>query len=95
MDVGVDQARKQRAITEIDHFCARRTLDGRPHLDDAFALHQDLSWLNDATRLNVQKACRMEHDPVGRLGLRLRLRLTRRIHDDNQQGQKQKCSGEN
>ncbi len=82
---------QQRAIAQIDHFCASGTLDRRTHLDDAVALHQDFPWLDDATRLNVQQACRMEHDRSGRWGLR----LARSVHDDNQHGQKQKCSGEN
>ena len=83
MDVGINQTRKQRAIAEIDHLCASRTFDGRAHLDDAFALHQDFPWLDDAPRLNIQQACRMEHDWV-----RLRLRLAHCAYYESEQGQK-------
>jgi len=68
VDVRVDQARQQRAISQIDHFGSRRMLHRGSRFDNALALHQNFAGLQDASGLDVEQPRGAQHD-----GLRWRI----------------------
>jgi hypothetical protein len=93
MDVGIDQTGKKCAIAQIDDFGASRTLDCSPDFDDAFALHQDLPWLEHAPGLDIEQARRVQHDWMGRGVLRLGSgALTKRQRQHQREGCRKRAS---
>jgi hypothetical protein len=71
MDVGVNQAGKQRAIAQVYHLNAGGMLHRSSNLDDAFILHQNFCRLEHAPRPHVEETGCVQNDWMGRRGLRL------------------------
>ena len=64
MNVRVNQAGEQRAISQVDDFCPGRPLDGSPHLGDALALNEQLARLDRAPSLYIEQPRSVQHDRV-------------------------------
>ena len=78
---------KKSAVPQVDDFRAGGTLDRTSHLDDAFALHQDLPRFDDAASLHIEQTRRMQHNWSGRG----RLGLACGIYDESQRQKTDGC----
>src|SRR5580698_2270191 len=60
MNVGINQARQQGAVAEVNALCSRRMLYRRPHFDNFFAFDQYFARRNDFPSLDVEHARRVQ-----------------------------------
>ena len=73
MNVGVDQPRQQRSISEFYDLNSRRMLHRRTNLGDPLSLHEHFAGRDDLPSLDVQQSRGMEYNCVRRRGRRWRL----------------------
>ncbi len=59
VDVGVDQARQQGAVAEVDGLGASGMAHGCAHLGDSFAFDQDLAGREDFPGFDLEQAGRV------------------------------------